>query len=50
MANSLVYISPDDPADRWQEALAPLLPEVDFSHDFHVWPTCMKTLNDPKKD
>ena len=46
MANGLVYISPDDPADRWRKALIPALPEIDFTHDFHVWPNCINSLED----
>ena len=48
MPNALVYISPDDPAERWRDALMPVLPEVDFTHDFHVWPNCMNALDDPE--
>jgi len=40
MANGLVFISSDAPVDRWRKALIPALPEIDFSHDFHVWPDC----------
>ena len=47
MTNALVYISPDDPAERWRDALIPVLPEVDFTHDFHVWPNDMSGLDDP---
>lgn len=50
MPNSFVYISLDDPAERWQKALMPLLPEVDFKHDFHIWPKCMKTLEPENVD
>jgi len=39
MPPSIIYISPDDPAERWRDALIPCLPEVDFARDFHVWPT-----------
>jgi glyoxylate/hydroxypyruvate reductase A len=48
MPNALVYISPDDPAKRWRDALIPVLPEVDFTHDFHVWPDGMNGLDDPR--
>ena len=48
MPNSLVYISPDDPAERWRQALIPVLPEIDFNQDFHVWPNCMNTLANPE--
>ena len=47
MTNCIVYISPDDPAERWRDALIPVLPEVDFARDFHVWPQAMQTLEDP---
>ena len=48
MPSALVYISPDDPAERWRDALIPVLPEVDFTHDFHVWPDGMNGLDDPR--
>jgi glyoxylate/hydroxypyruvate reductase len=38
MPPSIIYISPAEPAENWRNALAPVLPEVDFSEDFHVWP------------
>ncbi len=47
MTNALVYINPDDPAERWREALIPHLPEIDFARDFHVWPDGMGGLDDP---
>jgi glyoxylate/hydroxypyruvate reductase A len=47
MPNALVYISPDDPAERWRDALIPVLPEIDFVHDFHVWPDGMNGLDHP---
>jgi glyoxylate/hydroxypyruvate reductase A len=47
MPNALVYISPDDPAERWRNALITVLPEVDFTRDFHVWPDGMNELDDP---
>ena len=46
MPSALVYISPDDPVERWRDALVPVMPEVDFTHNFHVWPNCMKSQND----
>jgi len=38
MPPSIIYISPQDPAERWRDALIPALPEVDFEGNFHVWP------------
>jgi glyoxylate/hydroxypyruvate reductase A len=38
MPPSLIYISPEEPAEHWRDALIPVLPEVDFACDFHVWP------------
>jgi len=47
MTHALVYISPDDPAARWRDALIPVLPEIDFARNFHVWPDGMDGLDDP---
>lgn len=47
MPPSIIYISPDMPAEDWREALIPALPEVDFNRHFHVWPGQMDTLGDP---
>jgi glyoxylate/hydroxypyruvate reductase A len=48
MPSALVYISPEDPAERWRDALVPVLPEVNFTNDFHVWPDCKDTQYDPE--
>lgn len=45
MANGLVFISPNDPVDRWLKVLIPALPEIDFTNDFHVWPDCIDTVD-----
>ncbi len=48
MSNAIVYISPADPSERWRQALIPVLPEVNFDTDFHVWPDQMDGLEDPQ--
>ena len=50
MSNAIVFISRSDKPGPWLHALTPALPEVDFAHDFHVWPQCMdesSSLEDP---
>ena len=44
--NDIVFISEDDDAERWRQALIPGLPETDLDQNFHVWPNGMDGLKD----
>ena len=44
--SAIVYISKEDPPERWREALAAAMPEADLDRDFHVWHDGMEGLED----